>query len=223
MIIAERKPFNEIKAMVDGCKKILVAGCGTCVTVCLTGGEKEVGLLASELKLASRKEGKEIECVEITPQRQCEKELVRELKDKISSVDAVLSMACGVGVQTIVEEFPKSIVYPALNTKFYGMPEEQGVWKEMCLGCGNCILHLTAGVCPIARCSKSLLNGPCGGSANGKCEVDPQNIPCGWQLIYDRMEKLGQLNLLEEIIPIKDWSTSQHGGVRKIVREDIKL
>jgi hypothetical protein len=138
-------------------------------------------------------------------------------------VDAVLSMACGVGVQFMSEVFEGKVVLPALNTKFYGATLEQGVWSERCVGCGSCVLGKFGGVCPVARCSKSLLNGPCGGSKDGKCEVDPENIPCGWQLIYDRMKGLGLLSRLEENEPIKDWRTGRDGGPGKIVREDARL
>jgi hypothetical protein len=132
-------------------------------------------------------------------------------------------MACGVGVQFASEVFPGKRVVPALNTRFYGANLEMGVWAERCAGCGSCVLEKFGGICPIARCSKSLLNGPCGGSQNGKCEVDPQNIDCGWQLIYDRMKSLGMLDRLEENQPVKDWSAGRDGGPGKIVREDVKL
>ena len=91
------------------------------------------------------------------------------------------------------------------------------------MGCGECVLDLTGGICPIARCSKSLLNGPCGGSQDGMCEVDPDNIPCGWQLIYDRLKSLGRLDLLEVNLPLKDWSTAHDGGVRTTERKDVQL
>jgi len=222
MIIAEQKPLKEILEIIGDTKKLLIAGCGACVAICFAGGEKEVGILASEIRLARKKEGIEIEIIEATPLRQCEEEWVKPLADKINSVDKVLSIACGVGVQTIVDYFPDKVVLPGLNTTSFGRPLEMGVWAEYCAGCGNCILHFTGGICPVARCSKSLMNGPCGGSEKGRCEVDPQNIECAWQLIYDRLKRLGKLNLMEEIIPIKNWSTSLHGGVRKTIREDLR-
>ena len=222
MIVAERKPLEDIKSMVAGYKKILVLGCGTCVTVCLAGGEKEVGILSSALRMAFRKDRHDPEISEATPERQCEKEFVEELREQVEQVDAVLSMGCGAGVQTLVEVFPEKPVYPALNTKFLGIPEEQGIWSERCAACGDCVLDKTGGICPIARCSKSLLNGPCGGSKDGKCEIDPE-VDCGWQLIYDRLKTLGQLDNLEEILPVKDWSANRDGGPRKIIREDVRL
>jgi len=224
MITAERKPLDELYACVKRHKKVLILGCGTCVTVCMAGGEKEVGVLAQQLTLAARGKGDEFELIEHTITRQCDQEFFdEETARKIGDVDAVLSMACGVGVQFCVECFPDAIVYPGLNTKFFGANLEQGVWGERCQGCGECVLEKFAEICPVARCSKHLMNGPCGGSAAGMCEVDPENIECAWQLIYDRMEKLGRLDELEEVEPLKDWSTDRDGGPRTIIREDMKL
>ncbi|MEW5813852.1 MAG: methylenetetrahydrofolate reductase C-terminal domain-containing protein [Spirochaetota bacterium] len=223
MITAVQKPFDEVYGMVKDYKKILVLGCGTCVTVCMAGGEKEVGILSSTLRLKNKQAGVSMEVLEDTIERQCDREFFDTIKDKIAQADAVLSMACGVGVQYCSEVFQGKRILPALNTRFYGTTLEQGVWAERCAGCGNCVLEKFGGICPIARCSKSLLNGPCGGSQEGKCEVDPENIDCGWQLIYDRMKELGLLYRLEEYEPVKDWSTGRDGGPGKIIREDMVL
>jgi ferredoxin len=222
MIIGEQKLLDEIKAMIADYQKILILGCGTCVTVCFAGGEKEVGVLASALRMATRLEGQNKEFMEATVQRQCEYEYNEEVADLVREADSVLSLACGIGVQTMNEQFPDKITLPGLNTTFLGQPTEQGIWDERCQACGTCILDKTAGICPITRCSKSLLNGPCGGSVGGKCEIDP-DVDCAWQLIYDRLKALGKLELLTEIQPAKDWSTSRDGGPRKIVREDLRL
>jgi ferredoxin len=221
MIIGQQKPLDEIKEIIADYQKVLILGCGTCVTVCFAGGEKEVGILASALRMATGLEGQNKEFVEATVQRQCEYEYNQEVADLVREANAVLSLACGIGVQTMNEQFPETITLPGLNTTFLGQPVEQGVWDERCQACGNCILDKTAGICPIARCSKSLFNGPCGGSKNGKCEIDPE-VACAWQLIYDRFKALGRLELLTEIQPVKDWSTSRDGGPRKIVREDLR-
>lgn len=222
MIVAEQKPLDEIRQLVSPFNKVLVLGCGTCVTVCFAGGEKEVGVLASSLRMATKLDGHEIQFLEATVQRQCEYEYNEAIADLLPQVDAVLSIACGIGVQTMNEQFPGTLTLPGLNTTFLGQPTEQGVWEERCQACGNCVLGTTGGICPIARCSKSLLNGPCGGSQNGVCEVDPET-PCAWQLIYDRMVALGRLDLLLEPNPVKDWRTSRDGGPRKIIREDLRL
>lgn len=223
MIVAERKPIPEILNNVRELERLLVVGCDTCVAVCLAGGQREVAVLSAALRLALRGREAPIHIVERSIERQCEEEFNEPLATEIAAADAVLSMACGVGVQTLAEQFPNALILPALNTKFMGRPEEIGVWSERCYGCGDCVLDRFGGVCPIARCSKSLLNGPCGGSANGKCEVDPKNIDCAWQLIYDRMVRLGQVDRLAAVEPAKDWRPSRHGGPRKIVREDMVL
>ena len=224
MIVAERKPFDEIYECVKRHRKVLLMGCGTCVTVCMAGGEKEVNVLANQLVLAAKERGDALEVVEHTITRQCDDEFFDEATVKmVAEADAVVSLGCGVGVQFCAAKFADTAIYPGLNTKFYGANLEQGVWAERCAGCGECVLGEFGAVCPVARCSKSLLNGPCGGSADGKCEVDPENIDCAWQLIYDRMERLGRLADLEENRPMKDWSTNRDGGPRTVTREDVKL
>jgi ferredoxin len=223
MITATRKPFAEIAAMIEPFDRVLVLGCGTCVTVCMAGGEKEVGVLASTLRLSDREKGRKREVLEATIERQCDREFFDAVKEAVEGADAVLSLACGVGAQFAGEVFPSAVVLPGLDTKFYGTTLEQGVWSERCSGCGTCVIGDFGGVCPVTRCSKSLLNGPCGGSANGKCEVDPETMDCGWQLIIDRMTRLGIADRLEKVQPLKDWSTGRHGGTGRIVREDAKL
>lgn len=216
MVIAERKPIEEIRKMIEGHKKVLVLGCGECVTVCMAGGAKEVGILSSALRMVE--EDKEF--IEATIERQCEAEYIEAIKAQAQECDLILSMACGAGVQFTAEILQGKRVVPALNTKSIGVVEREGVWAERCLACGECLLDLTGGICPITRCSKSLLNGPCGGSQHGRCEIDSQNVPCGWQLIYDRLKELGRLDLMEEVRPAKDWSTAHDGGPRRVIRED---
>jgi len=221
MIVAERKPIEEIIGFVKNCKKILIVGCNECVTVCYAGGKKEVGILASALKMAFTKEGKELEITEVTLERQCDHEYLEEIRNIIEDYDAVVSLACGVGVQFMAEKYPRTLVFPGVNTSFMGVTEESGVWSERCQGCGQCILGQTAGICPISRCAKRLLNGPCGGSTNGKCEINKE-LDCAWQLIIDRLKELGRLDDYDKLIPIKDWSTERAGGPRKVVREDLR-
>ena len=219
MIIAEQKPLNDVIKMLEGHKKVLVVGCRSCVAVCLAGGEKEAGILAESLRLHSDLIGREWEIEETTLERVCEKEWVREMESAINGKDAVVSLACGVGTQVIHELYPGVFVIPGVNTISMGAPEEQGIYLEKCGGCGDCVLHLTGGVCPVARCSKSMMNGPCGGSQNGKCEIDP-DTPCGWDLIYRSLKEQGRLDLMEAVIPPKNWRTSRSGGPRKTVRKE---
>lgn len=223
MIIAERKPLGEIAGFIEGFGKVLVVGCGGCATVCLAGGEAEVKIVGSALRIAAREAGRRQEVLEDCVTRQCEPEFVEAALQRIEKdrVNAVLSLACGVGVNFLAERLGEIPVFPGLNTKFLGATAEPGVWVEMCAGCGNCVLHLTGGICPVARCSKSILNGPCGGSNNGKCEISP-DVDCGWELIIERMKRLGTLDRLLEITPPRDWSSSPHGGPRRVVREDLR-
>jgi ferredoxin len=219
MITAERKPIDEIRAMIAPYKKVLVLGCGSCVAECAAGGEKETGMLASTLRMANKMEGQEVIIQEKTLDRQCVKDFVILLDDVIDQYDAVLSLGCGAGVQAVAEMFSEIPILPALNTEFLGETRDQGYWVENCLGCGDCMLDDFGGVCPLARCSKQLLNGPCGGSREGKCEINPE-VPCAWQAIIDRLDRFGSLERLEQIYPPKDWSRKQGGGPRKIMRED---
>jgi ferredoxin len=220
MITAERKPMEELIEYLRPYHRILLVGCNECVTVCSAGGRKEVGILSSALQMAFLKAGKTLDVKEMTLERQCDPEYVEELVNQIDQVEAVMSMACGCGVQEIARRFKTKPVFPAVNTGFMGASERQGVWVERCQGCGECVLGLTGGICPIARCSKRLLNGPCGGSTNGKCEVD-SSIECAWQLIWDRLKALGLEDRYEENIAAKDWRTGRGGGPRKIIREDL--
>jgi len=219
MIIAERKPFEEISKMVAGYKKVLVVGCGACVTICWAGGEKEVGILSSQLRLAASREGKELSIIESTVERQCETEMVEELKDKAQEVEVILSMGCGVGVQTIADVFEEKLVFPALNTTFIGMPQGEGVWTERCAACGDCLLYWTGGICPAARCAKGLLNGPCGGTRRGgKCEIDLEK-DCAWVIIYQRLEKQGRLDLMERYYEPRNYRAVKRPGKIEIIRK----
>jgi ferredoxin len=222
MIIAEQKPLEELKRLVGEAENVLVAGCGTCVTVCFAGGAREAAVVAASLRMAFKLNGSTKNIQDMTVQRQCEWEYLDEIAEPVRKADVVLSLGCGVGVQAIAEHFPETWVVPGLNTTFMGLPTEQGVWSERCAACGDCVLGLTGGICPIARCSKSLLNGPCGGSEAGHCEIDPE-VDCAWQLIYDRLSSMGRLDALLEIQPPKNWRTSRDGGPRRIVREDLRL
>lgn len=222
MIIAEQKPLDEIRNLVGNAHNVLVVGCGTCVTVCFAGGTREAAILAASLRMSSKLDGLEKSVHDVTVQRQCEWEYLDEIASQVKEADLIVSLGCGIGVQAMVEHFPESWVVPGLNTSFLGLPTEQGVWMERCAACGDCILGLTGGICPIARCSKSLLNGPCGGSEDGHCEISPE-VPCAWQLIYDRLNSQGKLDVLLELQLPKNWRTSRDGGPRKIVREDLRL
>jgi len=220
MIVADRKKLPEIRDMIKKHDRVLMVGCGTCVTVCLAGGEREVGILGSALRMSLKLDGRPGVVVdECTIERQCEDAFIDLLALRVREYDAICSLGCGAGVQALAERFPNTPVYPGLNTQFMGILESQGVWTEKCSGCGNCRLGEFMGVCPITRCAKRLLNGPCGGSRDGKCEVSP-DLDCAWQLISDRAAALGATEQLDAIVPPHDWSTGLDGGLRKTVRED---
>jgi len=209
--ITKLKPLEEIMQSLDKCKKVYLVGCGTCTTTCHTGGKSEVLDMKEKLEAA----GKKITGWMVVPTA-CDdltKYALEEQAEEVNKADAILAMTCAFGVQTMAM-FADKPVYPALNTLFIGKEEAPGQFIEVCMQCGDCVLAKTAGICPLVRCAKSLLNGPCGGSVGGKCEVSP-DIPCAWQLIYDRLEALGQLDALEEIVPLRDWSTSREGGPRR--------
>jgi len=213
--ITEQKPIEEVLQSLETHQGIYLVGCGTCATMLHTGGKSEVLEMKDKLEAAGKKVTGwmviSTACDVLT------KDALRENAKDIEVADAILVVACAFGAQTVTLYADKP-VYPALNTLFIGKEESPGCFIEVCMQCGSCVLAQTAGICPLVRCAKSLLNGPCGGSVGGKCEIDP-DIPCAWQLIYDRLAALGQLDKLEEIEPVKDWSTSHSGGPRKITIE----
>ncbi len=223
MIVAEWKPIPEVVEKLRGHKKVLVVGCATCVAECAAGGEREVETLAPLLRMAMIKDSNPIEVCTNTLERQCEWEFVEGLAPTIMEVDAVVSLACGIGVQALAERFSEVPIYPGVNTTALAIREEPGLWAARCVACGDCVLGETLGLCPIARCAKSILNGPCGGTRDGgKCEID-ENIDCIWHLIYERAQARGKVDALLEIKKTKDWSNSDHGGPKRILREDLRL
>jgi ferredoxin len=221
MIIGDRKPLAEIQSMIEGLSKVLVVGCRGCVTVCNVGGTKEAGILASTLRIAARRDGRDVQIDEYTLERQCDPEYVEELSDVIEDYDGAVSIACGVGPQFLSERYPEKPIFPGINTTFIGGALEHGVWAERCQACGNCLLDVTGGLCPVARCSKSLMNGPCGGSSGGKCEISP-DVDCIWDMIVRKFMDQGKADQLERLMPLKNWSTSRDGGPRIRIKEDLR-
>jgi len=212
--ITEQKPFEEIMKFLEKSKWVHIIGCGTCATLCRTGGKSEVIGLKNKLEAAGKKVTGWM--VIPTPCDELTGEALKANAEDIESADCILAMTCSTGVQTIVfhQEKPKP-VYPALNTLFLGTEDKPGHFIEVCLYCARCVLGRTAAICPLVRCAKSLLNGPCGGSSKGKCEISP-SVPCAWQQIYDRFMEMGRLDEMDEIEPVKDWSVSVSGGPRMV-------
>jgi hypothetical protein len=159
---------------------------------------------------------------ELTIERQCDNVFLEQAAEAIQEHDAVLSLGCGAGVQALAERYSAKPVYAGLDTAFIGILEERGVWAEKCSACGSCVLHQYGGICPATRCAKRMLNGPCSGSREDRCEVTPER-PCAWQLIYQRLKAIGQLDQLRAIKPLKNWRPSLAGGCRTIMREDHRV
>lgn len=222
MIIAERRPIPEILQNIEGAERVLVLGCRGCVAVCSAGGDREVAILAEAIRLGRSLKGEPIEVLEATFIRQCDPEYLEPLKSYIGKVSAVVSLACGVGVNLIADLYPELRVYPGVDTSFYGANPALGEWVEKCRGCGDCIIDKTAGLCPIARCAKNLLNGPCGGSQGGRCEVRKE-MPCIWHEIVERLKARGELDNLMDIWEPKDWRPAGGDGLRVRTREDLRL
>lgn len=222
MIFADWKPLDELVNKLSTHKRVLLVGCATCVAECAAGGEKEVETLAPLLRMALKKQGHAVEIATSTLEKQCEWEFVEQLAQQVTEVDAIMSIACGIGVQALAERFDPIAVYPGVNTSALTIREETGLWAARCAACGDCILGETFGYCPVARCAKSLLNGPCGGTRkDGKCEVNKE-VDCIWNLIVERADKRGQLESLSKLKKAKDWSNSRHGGPKRVIREDLR-
>ncbi len=210
MIKGKRKPFEEIKDLVRNHKKVLTVGCGGCVSVCYAGGLKEVAILNDQLSASFRQDGIRLNLEGYTVERQCNMTYLAELDTVVPKYDALLSMACGAGCQYLAERFPETPVYPAINTLFIGVDCEFGMFEERCRACGNCVLGLTGGICPVTRCAKSLFNGPCGGTNGTSCEVS-RDIPCAWFDIYHRLKAIGQLDNIKKIREPMQWQNTTRG------------
>lgn len=205
MIITQKKPLEELLSMLKGVKKVAIVGCASCAASCQTGGEKEI----QEMKQVLEAQGMEVVAA-VLPAECCHKLLVK--KDtkilRICGAEAVVGMACGDGVQTVADNCSLP-VYPANNTMFLGQVERAGIFHEYCRMCGDCVLGQTGGICPVTRCAKGLVNGPCGGQKNGKCEVNPNN-DCAWVLIARRLAETGQEEKLFVPRADKDYGKTAH-------------
>lgn len=202
MIITQKKPIEELLAMLEGVTKVAIVGCGSCASACQTGGEPEI----QAMKTLLEEHGMEVVGT-VLPDECCHKLLVKKdtkaLRD--SGAQAVVCLACGDGTQTVADNLLLP-VYPANNTMFLGQVERVGMFNEYCRMCGDCVLGSTGGICPVTQCAKSLINGPCGGQRNGKCEVNPEN-DCAWIRIYHRLVALGQEEKLVQTRQDKDYGS----------------
>ncbi len=201
MIITKQKPFEKIKEMTAPYNKLFIVGCGTCSTSCQTGGEEEVAEMVE--KLGDKVIGSVM--VEEPCDLRINRRDLKEHRATLNEADAVLVMSCGAGVQT-VGDYTGKVVLPALDTNFIGETERIGKFYDRCKACGDCILDETGGICPITRCAKGLLNGPCGGQVDGKCEVGEYENDCAWVLIYEKLREQGRLDLFTKFRPPRDNS-----------------
>ena len=201
MIITKKKPNEEIDEMIAPFEKLFVVGCGTCATKCMTGGEEQVNEIVE--RLGERVVGYQV--VEEPCDKRLNRRDLREYKKKIEAADAVIVMSCGVGVQAIAD-YADKVVIPATDTMFMGETERFGIFHNRCYACGDCILDETGGICPITRSAKGLLNGPCGGFVEGKCEVGGYEEDCAWTLIYNRLKDQDRLELFTKFRPPRDYS-----------------
>ena len=201
MIVSKRKPVEEVLDMLEGVKKVAICGCHECALACKVGGDDEV----AEWKQLLESKGYEVTGTAM-PTESCLNFHVRKAAKELmkGKPEAVLSLACGSGVQTVAQQMKGIPVYPGSNTMFIGQVERVGHFNEMCRMCGDCVLGSTGAICPVTKCAKSLVNGPCGGAKNGKCEVNPEN-DCAWIMMYNKLKDLGQLDKLGETIQDKAY------------------
>ena len=205
MIVTQRKPLEEILNILKDQNKVFLVGCGECSTTCHTGGEKEV----LEMKQFLEAQGKKVTGW-VIPNAPCiaaqTKTAFAQNMPALKDTQAILVMSCGLGVQSVKEnDRLKLEVFPALNSMFGTLMDSKGSFYEVCSNCGDCVLDKTGCICPITRCSKGLLNGPCGGVIKGKCEVD-RDRDCAWVLIYKELERKGQLDKMKALSAPKDYS-----------------
>jgi hypothetical protein len=204
MLVSEPKPWEEVVGYLNGEDKIFIVGCKGCAEVSQTGGEPQV----LEMKQKLEQAGKTVTGYTVVDFL-CDRALVilrlKAREDEVMAADSLLVMTCGVGVQATAAVVDK-VTHPACNTLNLG--GARGEWRgsERCLECGDCLLDLTGGICPLTACTKSLINGPCGGAKDGKCEVEPDVRDCGWHLIYERLKKLDRLDRMKEVVPPKAYS-----------------
>ena len=188
--ITQKKPEKEIERLLKGLNRIFIVGCGTCTTLTRTGGDPEVRAMKAELsakgKMVTGQTVVPVACDNLT------REFLSDFGEQIDQADTLLIMSCAYGVQTMARQLKKMVV-PALDTLFIGKETAVGLFDEICTQCGTCIIGETGGICPVTNCHKGLVNGPCGGTNHGKCEIDVEK-DCVWTLIYNRLNELGRLD-----------------------------
>ncbi|QWR76209.1 methylenetetrahydrofolate reductase C-terminal domain-containing protein [Candidatus Magnetomonas plexicatena] len=207
MIISKKKDRGKLLQTLDRYDSFYLIGCSECASLCGTGNDEALKEMAEDLKA----KGKTVTGM-IVPKTGCQtlgtKVELKKDKDALDKTDAIVVMSCGAGTQSAVEIYPDKAVYPSNDTMFLGNMTRFQMFDERCTLCGECVLDMTGGICPVTNCPKGLLNGPCGGTKDGNCEVSAE-IKCAWVRIYERQKRLGELDKMTEILPPKDWSAKQ--------------
>lgn len=192
--ITRKKSDDEINNLLEGLGRVFIIGCGTCTTLTCTGGEPEVsamtGYLSEQGKIVTGSTVLPVACDNLT------NEAMNEFKQQIEHSDALVIMSCAFGVQNVSRQIKKMVI-PALDTMFLGKETGVGQYDEICSQCGTCIIGETGGICPVTSCHKGLVNGPCGGTDNGSCEIDSKK-DCAWTKIYERLAALGKLDSMRK-------------------------
>ncbi len=211
--ITRQKSLEEIEQQLEGLERVYIIGCGTCATMTKTGGRDEV----LDMKERLQGLGKMVTGWTVIPTAcdEMTEASLKENEDAIRSADCLLVMSCALGVQRVGAYNGKPVI-PALDTLFLGVEDGPGYFHEVCDQCGHCVLGYTAGICPITACHKGLLNGPCGGTDNGKCEIDKEK-DCAWTLIYQRLKEQGRLDLMRKYQPIKNSQVIPRPRVTRIL------
>jgi ferredoxin len=204
MIITQKRDRTKLLETIKEYNSFFLIGCSECATLCGTGGEPEL----QEMKELLESEGKKVTGTFVA-KTGCQvlgtKVELKPSKEALADTECVLVMSCGAGTQSAVELFKDKPVYPTNDSLFLGNMSRMQMFDQRCSLCGECILEKTGGICPVTACPKGLLNGPCGGTNEGKCEVSP-DIECAWVRIYNRLEKINRLNDLKTINEPKNWS-----------------
>jgi len=215
VVKSKRKPLDQIKEALADYHTILNVGCGGCASVCLVGGQREVAGLNTELAEIFRLNHEPKKLTGYIVERQCNETFLAELDPFVEDCDCMMSMACGAGAQLMAERYPQKPVFPAVDTIAIGVDRAIGVYEEKCRACGDCVIGYTGGICPVTRCAKGLFNGPCGGTQDGKCEVDHE-INCSW---YDTYLRLKEQNRLAQIMKIRRPTAWQNQTQRTVIQE----
>jgi ferredoxin len=213
MIVSQQKPLDEILSELDGISRIFLIGCAKCATVCKAGGEEEVWQLQESLTAVGREITGSIVIDEVCHMLRTARDL-RSRKEMVDEAEAIVVLACGAGVQSVSATSSKRTL-AGLDTKFLGNIKRLGQFEQKCSLCGECLLSRTGGICPVTVCPKSLLNGPCGGMDNGRCEVDLES-ECAWKMIFDRLSDRGDAGRIKKTVSAKDNSTRRQPGRLKL-------